>query len=108
MRVMEHQIRDSSTYSAIFATLLIVLIVVIIAYNSIQKIYEDNKIMEEEQINKQIVIEGLPEEYIGSPQEHILYENLTNEEAQQIISELLTTGGTNFNKIEEIENEINI
>lgn len=103
---MEHGSQDNSTYSAVFAMLLIVLIIVIIAYNAIKKIVNDREKIHNEQIRKNIVIEGLPENESLAPGDEILYENLTDEEAAKIINQLLKSGERNLKKLKELKTEI--
>ena len=100
MQVMEYYSRKTSSYSAIFATLLIVLIIIVISYNAVQKIYTDQKETQEKkeevQKKKKKLIEKMPEGVV-------LYENLTDEEADRIIKELLESGEENFKKAEDLE-----
>ena len=106
MRTMEYRRPNSSTYSAIFATLLIVLIVSIITYNAVQKIYKDHKEIKGDKTEKE-----KKQQTEESPDAHakegtVLYENLTDEEADQIISKLLQSGEENFKKAEDLKKKI--
>ena len=73
---------DSSTYSAIFAALLLLLIIFVIAYNSVQKVYQEYAERRERYAEKEIVVQD------GSPSsgllnnDTVLYEGLTDEEAE--------------------------
>lgn len=88
------QQKDSSTYSAMFAVLLILLLIIIIGYSAVQNLLADD----------QEVLAEIEREIQGeSTDSTVLYNNLTNEEANQIINQLLRDGETNFEKIEEIE-----
>ena len=91
--------KDRSTYSAIFAVLLIVLIIVIIGYSAVQDIVRDWKDGFGDQVTA-VNTTDVPSE--GT----VLYENLSDEEADQIIKELLQSGKTNLERIEEIESII--
>ncbi|MCY4577306.1 MAG: hypothetical protein OXB96_02675 [Candidatus Kaiserbacteria bacterium] len=103
---MEDTQKNNSTYGAIFAMILIVLIVIGMAYNAIKKILSDRKEMQEEQAQKSIVVEGLPGGEYSKPQGTILYENLTDEEATQIIKTLLQSGEKNQEELEKLKTEI--
>ena len=103
---MKETQKTSSTYGAIFAMILIVLIVVGMAYNAIKKILSDRKEIQEDRANKSIVVEGLPESEHATPQGTILYENLTDEEAVRIINTLLQSGEKNQEELEKLETEI--
>ncbi len=102
---MEDSQKYSSTYGAIFAMILIVLIVIGMAYNAIKKILNDKREVQEEQSQKNIVVEGLPDSN-ATPQGTILYENLTDAEAVRIINTLLQSGEKNQEKLKELETEI--
>ena len=102
---MEYNQKNNSTYGAVFAMILIVLIVVGMAYNAMKKIINDRKKIEEERTSKNIVVEGLPESG-HTPQGTILYENLTDEEATKIIDQLLQSGEKNQKELEKLETEI--
>lgn len=86
--------------------LLIVFIVVIIAYNAVRKIILDQRRIQEEQVKKNIVVEGLPDNTGLSPGDVVLYENLTDEEAAKIIDDLLRSGEKNIEELEKLETEI--
>lgn len=101
---MEDSQKYSSTYGAIFAMILIVLIVIGMAYNAIKKILNDKREVREERAQKSIVVEGLPESN-ATPQGTILYENLTNDEAVRIIT-LLRSGEKNQEELKKLETEI--
>ena len=103
---MEDNQKNSSTYGAIFAMILIVLIIVGMAYNAIKKILNDRKEIREEQSQKSIVVEGLPEGSNVTPQGTILYENLTDAEAIRIINTLLQSGEKNQEELKKLEMEI--
>ena len=103
---MEENQKTSSTYGAIFAMILIVLIVVGMAYNAIKKILSDRKEIQEERASKSIVVEGLPESGHITSQDTILYENLTDEEAIRIINTLLQSGEKNQEELEKLKTEI--
>lgn len=102
---MEDSQKYSSTYGAIFAMILIVLIVIGMAYNAIKKILNDKREVREEQAQKSIVVEGLPDSN-ATPQGTILYENLTDDEAVRIINTLLQSGEKNQEKLKDLETEI--
>ena len=102
--IMEHSQKNSSTYGAIFAMILIVLIIVAMAYNAIKKILNDRRETRDERAQKSIIVEGLPENTM--PQGTVLYENLTDDEAVRIIDTLLQSGEKNQEKLEELETEI--
>ena len=101
---MEKTPKNNSTYGAIFAMMLIVIIVVSMAYNAIKKIMSDSEERQAEQTQKNIVIEGLPEDAI--PEGSILYENLTDEEAEKILDQILKSGEKNLKELEKLETEI--
>ena len=103
---MEDNQKNNSTYGAIFAMILIVLIIVGMAYNAIKKILDDKREVREEQSQKSIVVEGLPGGSNAAPQGTILYENLTDEEAVRIINTLLQSGEKNQEELEKLETEI--
>ena len=103
---MEDNPKNSSTYGAVFAMILIVLIVVGMAYNAIKKILNDRKEMQEERAHKSIVVEGLPENEQISSKDVILYENLTDEEAITIIDQMLQSGEKNQEELKKLEIEI--
>ena len=103
---MEGNQKNSSTYGAIFAMILIVLIIVAMAYNAIKKILNDRSETRDERAKKSIVVEGLPESRDPTPQGIILYENLTDDEAVRIIDTLLQSGEKNQEKLKELETEI--
>lgn len=103
---MERDSQNSSTYSALFAVLLIVFIVGIIAYNAVKKIITDQKKIHDEQAKKNIVVQGLPDSDGILPGDVVLYENLTDEEAVKIIDELLRSGEKNIEKLKKLEAEI--
>ena len=103
---MNDDSKNHSTYGAIFAMILIVVIVVGIAYNTVRKIIDDRKRTQEEHAQKNIVVEGLPENDQISPNDVILYENLTDKEAAAIIDRILSSGEKNQEKLEELETEI--
>ena len=86
--------RDRSTYSAVFAVLLIVLIVIGVGYGTTQNIL---RVPEPPERTEE------PEENDTPDDGVILYENLSDEEADRIISELLRSGEENLEKIEQIE-----
>ena len=104
--IMEDNQKNNSTYGAIFAMILIVIIVVAMAYNAIKKILNDRKEVQEERAHKNIVVEGLPESGHTTPQGTILYENLTDEEAARIINTLLQSGEKNQEELQKLETEI--
>ena len=91
---------------AIFAMILIVLIIVAMAYNAVKKILNDRRETRDERAQKSIVVEGLPESRDIAPRGTILYENLTNDEAVRIIDTLLQAGKKNQEKLEKLEMEI--
>lgn len=101
--IMEENQKNSSTYGAIFAMVLIVLIIIAMAYNAIKKILNDRRETRDERSQKSIVVEGLPESRDATPQGTILYENLTDDEAVRIIDTLLQSGEKNQEKLEELE-----
>ena len=103
---MEQNHQNKSTYSAIFATLLIIFIIVAIAYSTIKRVADNRQKIREEQIHKNIVVEGLPENESLLSGDVILYENLTNEEAAKMIDQLLKSGEKNLKKLERLETEI--
>lgn len=103
---MEQNSPNSSTYSAIFATLLIVFIIVALAYSTIKKIADNREKNYEKQIRRNIVVEGLPEDEPLLSGDVVLYENLTDEEAAKIIDQLLMSGEKNLEKLEKLETEI--
>ncbi len=103
---MEGSQKNSSTYGAIFAMILIVLIIVAMAYNAIKKILSDSRETRDERAQKSIVVEGLPGNKDIAPQGTILYENLTNDEAVRIIDTLLQSGEKNQEKLKKLEMEI--
>ena len=105
---MEQTTKNSSTYGAIFAVLLVVLIIVVITYNAVQKIYLNSREIREEQEKKRLVVEGLPEDQNISlgENERILHDNLTDTEADRIIREILESGEVNIEKIEELEGQL--
>ena len=103
---MEDNQKNNSTYGAIFAMILIVLIVVGMAYNAIKKILSDRRGIQEERSQKNIVVEGLPESDHTTPQGTVLYENLTDDEVAEIIKQLLQSGEKNQEALEKLETEI--
>lgn len=103
---MEDNQKSSSTYGAVFAMMLIVLIIIGMAYNAIKKILNDRRETRDERAQKSIVVEGLPESRDITPQGTILYENLTDDEATRIIDTLLQLGEENQEKLEELKMEI--
>lgn len=104
---MEYKSPNNSTYSAIFAVLLVVLIIAIITYNAVQKIYNDSREMREERKNKKVVVEGLPEDQYWplTKNDKVLHDNLTDEEADRIIREILESGEKNTEKLEKLETQ---
>lgn len=99
---MERHTPNNSTYSAIFATLLIVLIVLVITYSAVRKIYSDHR--ESESRRDEKTAERVePGESDGAPDGTVLYENLTDEEADRIINRLLRSGEKNFETTGTIE-----
>ena len=88
---------DSSTYSAVFAVLLIALIVLVIGYKGIMHILNGWKSAP----SQESIVDTAPETEI--PTGVVLYENLSDEEANRIINQLLQSGEKNLEKIEEIE-----
>ena len=103
---MEGVQKNNSTYGAIFAMVLIVLIIVIMAYNAIKKILNDRREVRDERAQKSIIVEGLPDNKDITPQGTILYENLTDDEAVRIIDTLLQSGKRNQEKLKRLEMEI--
>ena len=98
---MEHT-RDHSTYSAIFAVVFIVLLILIIAYNTGQKLYTDWR----ETINQPNYPSQPGELEPLVPEGTVLYENLTNEEADRIIRELLQPEHTTTKDIASLESSL--
>lgn len=107
---MDDNAQDPSTYGAISAIVLFFVIIIVIAYQSISGFYIDHKEKEQDRIEKKIIFTDVPsdESILIEKDQHILYENLTNEEADEIIRELLKTGETNEQKIKKIESDISI
>ena len=99
-------LKDRSTYGAVFATVLIVIIVVSMAYNAVKKILNDRRALREEQTQKSIVIEGLPGGDDPVLEGDVLYENLTDAEAERIINQILMSGEKNLAELEKLETEI--
>ena len=101
--------KDASTYSAVSAIIILFFIILVIVMQSIFVIFTDNAIAKEERVNQVVVFEEVPkdETLITIPEGgEILYEGLTDEEAERIINELLKHGKTNYERVEEIESNI--
>ena len=103
---MKKNQKNNSTYGAVFAMMLIVIITVGMAYNAIKKILNDRRDIQEEQTQKSIVVEGLPENEKAVLEGNILYENLTDAEAEKIIDQILESGEKNLEQLEKLETEI--
>ena len=100
----EHK-ADSSTYSAIFATLLILLIIGAIAYNASRSVYKDYQDRRDGYAKKDIIIKGLPDTDQSGilTDDVVLHDNLTDEEADRIIGDLLRSGETNLGELKKLE-----
>ena len=101
--------KDSSSYSAMFAIIILTFILIFIAYNTFTSIYADSVAVKEERLNKRIVFENIPaDEQLTTLSEgdEILYKGLTDKEADRIINELLKSGETNQRRVGEIESNI--
>ena len=93
----------SSTYSSIFAVLLILLIVTVIGYESARGVLREWRDGERPSAAASPVNGGEPSE---SPGGTVLYENLSDAQADRIIRELFESGEENLREIEKIETVI--
>ncbi len=94
---------DSSTYSAIFAVLLIAMIVLVVGYNAVRDILHDDEPAEKDSTRTKV---ENPDH--TTPNGTVIYDNLTDEEADKIINQIFNAGAKNLEKIEEIQQEHNI
>ena len=97
-------VRDRSTYSAIFAVIFIVLLVLVIAYNTGQNLYE-----EWQKTTQQPSLSAQPLSSSGTSLVHggvVLYENLTDEEADRIIQTLLEQDTQTIDDIDSLESSL--
>lgn len=107
---MDNNMPDASTYGAIFAAMLVVVIIITIAYKAVFAFYTEHKEREKDIIDKKIIFEGqiVGEGILTEGNQNIIYEDLTDEEADRVIKELLKTGKTNEKEIRKIESDISI
>ena len=93
--------KDETTYGEVFAMIIVIVIVLVVTYITLEYLYQLVRV--QDQLNepnetRQIIIEGLPEEYKDGT---VLYENLTDEEADKLLEILLE-------EYEETEEELRI
>ena len=104
MRVMARKhYPGSSTYSSIFAVLLILLIVTVIGYESVRGVLREWRDAE----HPSPAVPAADGGESGESQDGtVLYENLSDEQADRIIRELFESGEENLKEIEKIETVI--
>ena len=98
---MENSSKDISTYGGVFAIFLIILVIAILGYNAAQGVLGVQwKLSPNRGFNG---MAETPVEALVDTNRTIVYENLSDEEADVIINQLLQSGKGNFEKIQEIE-----
>ena len=104
---MEKPSRDPSTYGAIFAVFAVFVVIVVLAYFGTEKLYNAEQTLQD--IREQdFVVRGIQEiDSVSIDDEGtVLYENLTDEEADELIKSILESGFSNEEKIEVLEASI--
>ena len=98
---MENSSKDVSTYGGIFAILLIILVVAILGYNATQGVLDIQWGLSPGRGFDSTA--EVPVEALVDMNKTVIYENLSDEEADVIINQLLQSGKGNFEKIQELE-----
>ena len=97
--------KDASTYSAMFAIIVLSLMVVLIAVSAFNSVRRDSARIRDG-VQQRIIFENVPadEQLTTIPEGgEVLYEGLTDQEAERILDELLRKGATNEERVEKIE-----
>lgn len=102
---------NNSTYAAIFAIFVTLFIILLLAYSAIEKLYFDYQInSNKEEVPSVLIIKGLEANqaetrFLSNPNEQVIGENLTNEEADKIIEDLLREVELEEREVNKLENK---
>ena len=93
------EIKDKSTYGAIFAIMLIIVVVLALEYNSLGIIRNKNRDIEKNR-NKVIIVQEESKDLADN--ERVLFENLGSDEVEKILLKLINEDEKDLDELQEI------
>ena len=93
------EIKDKSTYGAIFAIMLIIVVVLALEYNSLGLIRNKNRDIEKNR-NKVIIVQEESKDLADN--ERVLFENLGSDEVEKILLKLINEDEKDLDELQEI------